>query len=210
MPNVTIVSHLSPAEWKRSWNDKVVSDTKENKQATREANCYWGHMEPFNEFSLTYHKADEIKGMSLGLYFNGKIEKDPQGCRITGTFNKVRGLNPFLIMGSVLCIMAMIGSAPSGNITTTLTAGVLLIILIYVFLSRPKKQQQKLVNKLKDISFDDSFHVVKKRQKKGEALLAQQLEDEDDNEHEDGQTEPEAEPEKTEEPEDDPVIAEQL
>ena len=33
MENVTIVSHLTPQEWKKSWEDKVVEDTKQNMRA---------------------------------------------------------------------------------------------------------------------------------------------------------------------------------
>ena len=33
MENVTIISHLTPKEWKMSWEDKVVEDTKEKMRA---------------------------------------------------------------------------------------------------------------------------------------------------------------------------------
>lgn len=88
MENVTIVSHLTPQEWKKSWEDKVVEDTKQNMRAYQQQNCYWGHFKNDRDFTICHHKEFEIKGMSLGLYFNGRIEDDERGCKIVGKFGK--------------------------------------------------------------------------------------------------------------------------
>lgn len=100
MENVTIVSHLTPQEWKKSWEDKVVEDTKQNMRAYQQQNCYWGHFKNDRDFTICHHKEFEIKGMSLGLYFNGRIEDDERGCKIVGKFGKKHSANLFLGMGA--------------------------------------------------------------------------------------------------------------
>ena len=110
MENVTIVSHLTPQEWKKSWEDKVVEDTKQNMRAYQQQNCYWGHFKNDRDFTICHHKEFEIKGMSLGLYFNGRIEDDERGCKIVGKFGKKHSANLFLGMGAALCIAAIIGA----------------------------------------------------------------------------------------------------
>ena len=96
MENVTIVSHLTPQEWKKSWEDKVVEDTKQNMRTYQQQNCYWGHFKNDRDFTICHHKEFEIKGMSLGLYFNGRIEDDERGCKIVGKFGKSIQLIYFL------------------------------------------------------------------------------------------------------------------
>ena len=59
MENVTIVSHLTPQEWKKSWEDKVVEDTKQNMRAYQQQNCYWGHFKNDRDFTIcgiAFHK----------------------------------------------------------------------------------------------------------------------------------------------------------
>lgn len=88
MENVTIISHLTPREWKMSWENKVVEDTRENMRAYQQQNCFWGHFKNDRDFTICHHKEFEIKGMSFGLYFNGTIEDDERGCKIVGKFGK--------------------------------------------------------------------------------------------------------------------------
>lgn len=116
MENVTIVSHLTPQEWKKSWEDKVVEDTKQNMRAYQQQNCYWGHFKNDRDFTICHHKEFEIKGMSLGLYFNGRIEDDERGCKIVGKFGKKHSANLFLGMGAALCIAAIIGATARQDI----------------------------------------------------------------------------------------------
>ena len=68
MENVTIISHLTPREWKMSWENKVVEDSRENMRAYQQQNCFWGHFKNDRDFTICHHKEFEIKGMSLGLY----------------------------------------------------------------------------------------------------------------------------------------------
>ena len=88
MENVTIISHLTPREWKMSWENKVVEDTRENMRAYQQQNCFWGHFKNDRDFTICHHKEFEIKGMSFGLYFNGTIEDDERGCKIVGENGK--------------------------------------------------------------------------------------------------------------------------
>ena len=65
MKNVTIISHLTPEEWKMSWNDKVVEDNRQNMRASQQSDCFWGHFTSDSDFIICHHKEFEIKGMSL-------------------------------------------------------------------------------------------------------------------------------------------------
>ncbi len=161
MKNVTIISHLTPQEWKNSWDAKVVYDSKENKDATRSQNCFWGHFDNDRDFTICYHKEFEIKGMSLSQYFRGTIEADPQGTKITGSFGKKLSANLFLGLGAVLCIMAMIGAQANGDSNVMITALVLMVILMLFYFIRPRKGQERILEELKQISFDDKFHHKK-------------------------------------------------
>ena len=158
MENVTIVSHLTPQEWKKSWEDKVVEDTKQNMRAYQQQNCYWGHFKNDRDFTICHHKEFEIKGMSLGLYFNGRIEDDERGCKIVGKFGKKHSANLFLGMGAALCIAAIIGATARQDIEVSIVATVLLAILVVVYMAKPKKGQQRILNQLEKISFDSRYH----------------------------------------------------
>ncbi len=58
-----------------SWENKVVEDFRENMRAyPSQQNCFGGHFKNDRDFTICHHKEFEIKGMSLGLYFNGTIE----------------------------------------------------------------------------------------------------------------------------------------
>lgn len=158
MKNVTIISHLTPEEWKMSWNKKVVEDTRENMRAYQQKNCYWGHFSNDSDFSICHHKEYELKGMSLGLYFNGHLENDERGCRITGTFGKKVTANIFLAMGSVLCMIAMFASMVRADIEVSIVSAVLLVILLICYFAKPQKGQERILKQLEKISFDSDFH----------------------------------------------------
>lgn len=167
MKNVTIISHLSPEEWKRSWQDKVVEDTKENMRACQQENCFWGHFSNNSDFTICHHKEFEIKGMSLGMYFNGHLEKDEKGCRITGKFGKKLSANIFLAMGLVLCLVAMFGAMVRGDQEVSLVSSVLFVIFLLVYLIKPQKGQQRILDYVEKISFDSSFHKKRRKEKAG-------------------------------------------
>lgn len=169
MESVTIISHLTPEEWKMSWNDKVVEDTRENMRAYQQKACYWGHFTSDVDFTICYHKEFEIKGMSLGIYFNGHLEADEKGSRITGKFGKKLSANIFLAMGAVLCIVAMFAAMVRSDLEVSIVAAVLLIILLICYFAKPKKGQERILKHLEKISFDSTFHgrpVVRKGRKK--------------------------------------------
>ena len=56
MENVTIISHLTPREWKMSWENKVVEDSRENMRAYQQQNCFWGHFKNDRDFTICHHK----------------------------------------------------------------------------------------------------------------------------------------------------------
>lgn len=174
MENVTIISHLTPEEWKRSWHDKVVEDTRENMRAYQQQTCFWGHFNNGRDFTICHHKEFELKGMSLGLYFNGRLEEDERGCRITGKFGKKLSANIFLAMGAVLCIIALFGSILRADQEVAIVSAVLLVILIVCYCAKPKRGQQRLLDQLEKISFDGSFHgssSAKKSHKKKKSTM---------------------------------------
>ena len=165
MENVTIISHLTPDEWRRSWEDKVIEDTRENMRAYQQETCFWGHFSNARDFTICHHKEFEIKGVSLGIYFNGHLEKYEGGTRITGKFAKKLTANIFIMMGTVLCLLALLGGILRGDRQIMIVASVLLVILIWVYLAKPQKGQQRILKHLEKISFDADFHKKKGRQK---------------------------------------------
>lgn len=157
MKNITIISHLTPEEWKKSWKAKVVEDTKENMRAYQETNCFWGHFKNASDFTICYHKEYEIKSMSLRMYFNGHLEKDKQGCKITGNFGKKWSANLFLGLGAILCFAALLGSVAKGDYEILITSAVLFILLLFTYFNKPKKEQQRLLQQLEKISFETNL-----------------------------------------------------
>ncbi len=157
MQNVTIISHLTPEEWKLSWQDKVIEDTPENMKAYQSSTCFWGHFSNSRDFTICHHKEFEIKGMSMGLYFNGKLENDERGCRIEGSFGKKKTANLFLIVGLILCLLALIGATLQRDTQVSIVSSVLLIILLVFYLVKPKTGQDRIMKQLEAISFDDSY-----------------------------------------------------
>lgn len=175
MKNVTIMSHLTPYEWKMSWQDKVVEDNNKNMRAYQQYDCFWGHFdkEKENDFIICHHKAGEVKSMSLGLYFNGHIEKDGKGSKITGTFGRKLSTNLFLGMGAILCILAIVGSLARNDTEVLIVSCILLVILFMVYFSRPQKGQQVILDHLQKISFDDKFHHIKVKKSKRKQTLSE-------------------------------------
>lgn len=158
MENVTIISHLTPREWKMSWENKVVEDSRENMRAYQQQNCFWGHFKNDRDFTICHHKEFEIKGMSLGLYFNGTIEDDERGCKIVGKFGKKKTANLFLGMGAALCIAAIFGAIACQDMEVSIVATVLLAILLIVYFAKPQKGQKRILDQLEKISFDNNYH----------------------------------------------------
>ena len=169
MENVTIISHLTPREWKMSWENKVVEDTRENMRAYQQQNCFWGHFKNDRDFTICHHKEFEIKGMSFGLYFNGTIEDDERGCKIVGKFGKKKTANLFLGMGAALCIAAIFGAIARQDMEVSIVATVLLAILLIVYFAKPQKGQKRILAQLEKISFDNNYH--KKVSKKAKAYV---------------------------------------
>lgn len=167
MQNVTIVSHLTPEEWKLSWKDKVVEDTRENMKEYQSSSCFWGHFKNTTDFTICYHKEFEIKGMSFGMYFNGKLEWDEQGSKITGKFGKKKTADLFLIAGIILCLLALVGATLQSDSEVSIVSSVLLIILLIFYLVKPKRGQERILNQLKKISFDDKFRGKAGGRRKG-------------------------------------------
>ena len=158
MKNVTIISHLTPEEWKMSWNDKVVEDNRQNMRASQQSDCFWGHFTSDSDFIICHHKEFEIKGMSLGQYFTGHLEWDEQGSRITGKFGKKLTANMFLAIGGVFCMIAFIGAWARMDVQVSATSAVLLAIILAVYFAKPKKGQDRIMKYLEKISFDAKFH----------------------------------------------------
>ncbi len=169
MDKVTIISHLTPLEWKLSWNDKVVEDTRENQKQTQSQTCFWGHFSNDKDFTICHHKEFEIKGMSFGMYFNGHLEWDEQGSKITGNFGKKWSANLFLIAGVILCILVMVGApnASENSLQIFAVAAVLLVILMVFYFSKPRRGQERILEQLKKISFDDKFSGKDHKRSKG-------------------------------------------
>lgn len=158
METVRIISHLTPEEWKRSFQDKVVEDTDENMRAYQQTACYWGHFKDEGNFVLCHHKEYEIKSMSLELYFNGRLETEERGSCITGKFGKKRSANLFLAMGAALSLVVFVSAAFRADFEMLSVSGLLFAILLLCYLSKPKKGQKQLLEQLEKISFDEGFH----------------------------------------------------
>ncbi len=170
-----------------SWEDKVVEDTRENMRLYQQSSCYWGHFTNDRDFTLCHHKEFEVKSMSLALYFNGHLEPDEKGSRITGRFVKKMSVNLFLAMGAVLCLTAMLSAAVKADLEVLLVSTVLFVILFLCYLAKPKKGQRKILQQLERISFDGAFHnpdrkvkaepIKKKRTMREKAMIFSSNED---------------------------------
>ena len=158
MSKITIVSHLSPEEWKASWEAKVVEDSSKAMKDYHKCDCFCGRFYNENDFLLFHHKEFESKTFSLGMYFTGRIEKDVQGSKITEKKKKKWSANLFLGAGAALSLVAFFGSLVRSDYEIAITAAVLLVILVVLYFARPKKEQALLQKHLEKISFDDSFH----------------------------------------------------
>ena len=163
METVKIIGHLTPEEWKRSWASKVVEDTNENMRAYQQTTCFWGHFKDRQDFVICHHREGEIKSMSLGLYFNGHLEKDEKGSCITGRFGKKRSANLFLAMGATLSLVVLFSAIARTDLEMISVSALLFVILILCYLTKPKKGQRILLEQLEKISFDEAFHRRKKR-----------------------------------------------
>lgn len=158
-------SCLTPEEWKLSWQDKVREAGKKRparKKEVQEAKgkrraCYEGYFFGERDFRLCRRQEYEIKGMSIGLYFQGHLEETKEGCRITGRFRKKPGANLFLLLGAVLCLAA------AGKSFLTADYGILALslglfaVLLFCFWSKPKKGCKMILRQLERISTDEAY-----------------------------------------------------
>ena len=153
MENYEILSHLTKKEWKKSWSGKIVEDTKENLRSYHSKTCFYGHFINKDDFILYYHK--EFEGNGLNTYFHGKVEKCPEGCRVTGTFKKKRTANIFLIFAAILTALTACVMAYNGQYQMMAAPAVLCVIVLLCYFIVPKNSKDRLMDELKEISFAD-------------------------------------------------------
>lgn len=146
-----VLSHLTKKEWKKSWGNRVVEDTKANLRSYHSKNCYFGHFINNDEFVLYYHK--EFEGNSLNTYFHGSVEKCDEGCRVTGHFVKKRTANIFLLFAAVLTGLTTLVMAYNGNFQMMAAPAVLCAIVLLCYFVTPKNSKERLEEGLKEISF---------------------------------------------------------
>ena len=153
METYEVLSHLTKKEWKKSWGNRVVEDTKANLRSYHSKNCYFGHFINNDEFVLYYHK--EFEGNSLNTYFHGSVEKCDEGCRVTGHFAKKRTANIFLLFAAVLTGLTTLVMAYNGNFQMMAAPAVLCAIVLLCYFVTPKNSKERLEEGLKEISFAD-------------------------------------------------------
>ena len=154
MKTYEVVSHLTVKQWKKSWSQKVVEDTKKNVHDVYKNSCFLGHFENDNDFILYFHK--EFEGNSLNTFFMGHVEKCKEGCRITGRFTKKKTANIFLIFAAVLTFVTTLAFAVQGAFQMMATPAVLCIIVLACYFVTPQSAQDRLTELLKEISFEDA------------------------------------------------------
>ena len=152
---IEIRSHLTKQNWKKSWSDKVVEDTRENTRQYHKTNCFYGHFENDSDFILYHHK--EFEGTMLTTFFMGHVEKTEEGCRITGHFSKRKTANIFFIFAAVLTLIVAIVMSFAGQIQMAIAPFFLCIIVIMCYFVMPSTAKDRLTNQLKKISFDDQY-----------------------------------------------------
>ena len=153
MENYEILSHLTKKEWKKSWGNQVVEDTKENLRNYHSKTCFYGHFVNKDDFILYYHK--EFEGNSLNTYFHGKVEKCPEGCRVTGSFKKKRTANIFLIFAAILTGLTTMVMVYNRNFQLMAAPAALFVIVLLCYFVVPKSSRERLMDQLKAISFAD-------------------------------------------------------
>lgn len=144
---------MTKKEWKKSWGNRVVEDTKANLRSYHSKNCYFGHFINNDEFVLYYHK--EFEGNSLNTYFHGSVEKCAEGCRVTGHFSKKRTANIFLIFAAVLTGLTTLVMAYNRSFQMMAAPAVLCAIVLLCYFVTPKNSKERLQEGLKEISFAD-------------------------------------------------------
>ena len=141
MENVTIISHLTPREWKMSWENKVVEDSRENMRAYQQQNCFWGHFKNDRDFMICHHSIFEIKGMSLDFTLMEQSKMMSVVVRLL-VIRKKKTANLFLEWER-LCIAAIFGAIARQDMEVSIVAIVLLAILLIVYFAKPQKGQKR-------------------------------------------------------------------
>lgn len=159
METYEVLSHLTKKEWKKSWGNRVVEDTKANLRSYHSKNCYYGHFINNDEFILYYHK--EFEGNSLNTYFHGCVEKCDEGCRVTGHFAKKRTANIFLLFAAFLTGLTTLVMAYNGNFQMMAAPVVLCAVVLLCYFVTPKNSKDRLEEGLKEISFADIPRAAK-------------------------------------------------
>ena len=153
MNTIEIRSHLTKKQWMRSWKEKVVEDTKENRRAYHSSNCFYGQFFNDSEFKLYHHK--EFEGNGLNTFFFGKVEKSADDCVITGTFKKKSTANIFLIFAAILTGITSAVMLFNGNMQLFIAPAVLFVIVLLCYFIVPASSRELLTGILKDISFTE-------------------------------------------------------
>lgn len=140
-------------------------DTGKRRSAALNRSYYEGNFYKERDFRLCRHQPYEIKGMSVGLYFQGHLEETEEGCRITGRFRKKGSANLFLILGLVLCLIALPKAWMGGqHMVAALSLG-LFGVFLYCFLVKSKKGCRMLLRQLERISEDEAYRGAGKSEK---------------------------------------------
>ncbi len=126
---------------------------------------YAGGFYKERDFRLCRHREYEIKGMSVGLYFQGHLEETQEGCRITGTFRKKASANLLLLLGAGLCLLALPNAWMGGEYAAAVLSLGLFGVLLSCFLAKPKKGCRMLLRQLERISEDEAYRGAGKPEK---------------------------------------------
>lgn len=152
---IEVRSHLTKQNWKKSWNDKIVEDTRENTRQYHKTNCFYGHFENDSDFILYHHK--EFEGTMLTTFFMGHVEKTEEGCKITGYFSKRKTANIFFTFAAVFTLIVAIVMAFAGQLQMAVAPLFLCVIVVLCYFVMPRTSKERLIEALKKISFDDQY-----------------------------------------------------
>lgn len=139
-------------------------DTGKGRWADQSQAYYEGYFYTERDFRLCRHQEYEIKGMSVGLYFQGHLEETEEGSRITGRFRKKVGANLFLFLGAALCLIALWKTWTGTEYGAAALALGLLGVLLGCFLAKPKKGCRILLQQLARISGDEAYRGAERKE----------------------------------------------
>jgi len=166
METVTIRSHLRMVEWKENFNNEIESDSRENANNVRPRDCYIGHWDSDDDFTCCFHKEYESKALSIGTYFHGHVEPTDEGCKVTGYYSRKKSVNVFFIFGGILTMLVALTGIYLKDWQNALVGGALCAIIAINYFGTPKRQKDKILKKLEDISFTDNYSISKGKAKK--------------------------------------------